>query len=210
MASSMSNTILAWSPRKARPITSLTCSSRQARRQRVHWMQASRLTAMAGWDRSWRTCLRASKRGLPTPILAAHWSTSLLRVYSFSGMSDSSNSSTSFWEATARSLSVTTFMPATGARQHDGARTRSPLISTMQERQLPTASMPSLKQRWGISTPSRLATCSSESVARPWTSRPLRLKLTSGASSSASSCRVIAFIVVPFILLPGRVQAASS
>ena len=160
-------------------------------------MQASRLTAMAGCERSCRTCLRASKRGLPTPILAAHWSTSLLRVYSFSGMSDSSSSSTSFCDATARSLSVMTFMPAVGARQHDGANTRSPLISTMQERQLPTASMPSLKQRWGISMPSRLATCSRDSVARPETSRPLRLKLTSGASSSASSCRVMAFMINP-------------
>jgi hypothetical protein len=37
-----------------------------------------------------------------------------------------------------------TFMPAVGARQQDGASTRSPSISTMQERQLPTASMPSL------------------------------------------------------------------
>ncbi len=34
--------------------------------------------------------------------------------------------------------------PAVGVRQHDGASTRSPLISTMHARQLPTASRPSL------------------------------------------------------------------
>ena len=34
------------------PMTSLTCTSRQARTQRLHWMQASRLTAMATWLRS--------------------------------------------------------------------------------------------------------------------------------------------------------------
>ena len=40
------------SPRRcgsAMPITSLTCTSRQARTQRLHWMQASRLTRIAGW-----------------------------------------------------------------------------------------------------------------------------------------------------------------
>ena len=31
------------------PITSLTCTSRQARTQRLHWMHASRLTRIAGW-----------------------------------------------------------------------------------------------------------------------------------------------------------------
>ena len=59
-------------------------------------------------------------------------------------MSDSSSSSTIFCDATARSLSLFTSMPAVGARQQLGASTRSPLISTMQERQLPTASRPSL------------------------------------------------------------------
>ena len=55
IGSSMSKTIFACSPRKARPMTSLTCSSRQARTQRVHWMQASRFTAIAGCDRSGAT-----------------------------------------------------------------------------------------------------------------------------------------------------------
>ena len=39
---------------------------------------------------------------------------------------------------------VVTFMPSVGLRQHDGARTRSPPISTMHARQLPTASSPGL------------------------------------------------------------------
>ena len=59
-------------------------------------------------------------------------------------MSASSSSSTSFCDLSARSLSVLTFMPALGVRQHEGASTRSPAISTMHERQLPTASMPTL------------------------------------------------------------------
>ena len=66
IGSSMSNTIFACWPREARPMTSFICSSRQARTQRVHWMQASRLTAMAACDRSGCTAGRGAKRGLPT------------------------------------------------------------------------------------------------------------------------------------------------
>ena len=47
-------------PRYAMPITSLTCTSRQARTHRSHWMQASRLTRIAGWLAS--ACQR-SRRG---------------------------------------------------------------------------------------------------------------------------------------------------
>ena len=144
MASSMSNTIFSCSPRQARPITSLTCSSRQARRQRVHWMQASRFTAMAGCETSAGTCLRGAKRGWPTPSFAAHWSSSLWRVYWRWGMSVSSSSSTIFCADTARSLVVLTSMPFAGYRQQLAASTRSPLISTMHERQLPTLSRPGL------------------------------------------------------------------
>ena len=122
----------------------MTCSSRQARTQRVHWMHAERFTAIAGCDRSGATGARAAKRGLPTPSRAAHSSTSLWRVYSASGMSDSSSSSTSCCDLRARSLSVVTFMPSVGVRQHDGASTRSPAISTMHARQLPTLSRPGL------------------------------------------------------------------
>ena len=58
-------------------------------------------------------------------------------------MSATSSSSTIFW-CRARALSVVTSMPACGVRQHDGASTRSPLISTTQARQLPSGRMPSL------------------------------------------------------------------
>ena len=44
------------------PITSLTCTSRQARTQRLHWMQASRLTAIAGWLRSGAGVARRGNR----------------------------------------------------------------------------------------------------------------------------------------------------
>src|SRR5580700_10298745 len=52
IGASKSNTIFSRWPRPAMPITSLTCTSRQARTQRLHWMQASRLTAIATWLRS--------------------------------------------------------------------------------------------------------------------------------------------------------------
>src|SRR5699024_5628187 len=68
MGSSMSNMMCELMPRSAKPMTSLPCTSRQARTHKVHWMQASRLTAMAGCDRSGGRCARCSKRGAPTFI----------------------------------------------------------------------------------------------------------------------------------------------
>ena len=53
--------LFAW-PRPAMPITSLTCTSRQARTQSVHWMQASSCTAIAGWLRSGAGAARCGKR----------------------------------------------------------------------------------------------------------------------------------------------------
>src|SRR5213592_890429 len=49
------------------PITSLTCTSRQARTQRLHWMHASRLTAIATWLRSGAGASRFPKREAPAP-----------------------------------------------------------------------------------------------------------------------------------------------
>ena len=43
-----------------------------------------------------------------------------------------------FWLMIARSLLVVTSIPFVGKRQHDGASARSPLISTMHARQLPS------------------------------------------------------------------------
>ena len=119
-------------------MTSLTCSSRHARTQRVHWMQASRLTAIAGCDTSAAGCARRAKRGLPIASARCQKSSSESVLYDRSGMSDASSSTIIFCECTARALSLATSMPAVGCRQHDGASTRSPLISTMHARQLPS------------------------------------------------------------------------
>ena len=55
------------------------------------------------------------------------------------GWSASSSSMTIFRAVVARSEAVTTFMPGEGLRMQDAASTRSPSISTMQARQLPSA-----------------------------------------------------------------------
>ena len=70
IGSSKSNTILASPPRPAMPMTSLTWTSRQARTHRPHWMQASRLTAIAGWLPSVASVSRAAgKRPVSIPDL---------------------------------------------------------------------------------------------------------------------------------------------
>ena len=52
IGSSKSKTMLDPCPRQAMPMTSFTWTSRQARTQRLHWMQASRATRIAGWEAS--------------------------------------------------------------------------------------------------------------------------------------------------------------
>jgi hypothetical protein len=120
----------------------LTCSSRQARTQRVHWMQASRLTAIAGCEivgerlRARREArLADAEQALPLRELriglvdalrhvgGEHLDDDLLRVHG------------------AR-RDARHFHPVAGVRQQEGASTRSPLISTMQARQLPSGRMP--------------------------------------------------------------------
>jgi hypothetical protein len=54
------------------------------------------------------------------------------------GWSATRSSITIFCAAIARSLAVLTFMPTLGVRLQEAARTRSPSISTMQARQLPS------------------------------------------------------------------------
>ncbi len=120
-------------------MTSFTCSSRQARTQRVHWMQASRFTDIAGCEASAAGWWRAAKRGLPTPSFALQKASSLPSgLRSAAGASALRSSSTIFWEWAARTELLSTSMPFAGWRQHEGASTRSPLISTMQARQLPS------------------------------------------------------------------------
>ncbi len=95
-------------------MTSLTCSSRQARTQRLHWIHASRFTAIAGCERSCTGWCRGAKRGLPTFIFLAQRSSSELSVYDRSGTSDSSSSIDIFWLVTALGLLVVTSIPSLG------------------------------------------------------------------------------------------------
>ena len=122
------------------PMTSLTWTSRQARTQRLHWMQASRLTLMAGWLKSPVQRSAAGKRLSDTSRKSA--CTQKCEVGSCevtrSGWSATSSSSTMARALVARSVADLTFMPTAGVRLHEAASTRSPSISTMQARQLPS------------------------------------------------------------------------
>ena len=123
------------------PMTSLTWTSRQARTHRLHWMQASRLTAIAGWLVSGTGRLRLEKRlaSIPTRSLQRQNFDSGSCARSRAGWSASSSSKTMRRAALARALAVATSMFGAGLRMQDAASTRSPLISTMQARQLPSA-----------------------------------------------------------------------
>ena len=124
------------------PITSFTCTSRQARTQRLQWMQASRLTRIATWLASGAgTRSRAGKRLAASPCSAAMSQSWLDRscASACAGWSASRSSMTIARALTARSLAVRTTMPGAGLRMQDAASTRSPSISTMQARQLPSA-----------------------------------------------------------------------
>ncbi len=125
------------------PITSLTCTSRQARTHRLQWMQASRLTAIATWlASSSGTCAgsRAGNRLAATPSTSAIAHSWLERscAADCAGWSATSSSITSRRARAARSVAVETTMPGVGLRMQDAASTRSPSISTMQARQLPS------------------------------------------------------------------------
>ena len=104
-------------------------------------MQASRLTAIAGWLSSGAGRVRAGKRLSRTPVSSAHRHSRDFGSWADSrgGWSASSSSMTMLRAVVARSLAVLTIMPSVGSRMHDAASTRSPSISTMQARQLPSA-----------------------------------------------------------------------
>ena len=123
------------------PMTSLTWTSRQARTHRLHWMQASSWTAMAGCDQSAAGCSRAGKRLASTAMRSAQSHRRLPESWASArgGWSATSNSMTIRRAVTARSVAVATFMPGAGCRMQDAASTRSPSTSTMQARQLPSA-----------------------------------------------------------------------
>jgi hypothetical protein len=121
-------------------MTSLTWTSRQARTQRLHWMQASRFTRMAGWLQSPSQRWAAGKRLSVTST----WSACAQKCevgsceISRAGWSATRSSMTMARALVARSEADFTFMPTPGTRLHEAASTRSPSISTMQARQLPS------------------------------------------------------------------------
>ena len=106
-------------------------------------MQASSCTAIAGWLKSSalftrsiagkRLCVTAMRSAQPQK--AEFGSCAAAR----SGWSATRSSKTSLREVAARSLAVWTFMPGAGLRTQEAASTRSPSISTMHARQLPSA-----------------------------------------------------------------------
>ena len=140
IGSSKSNTIFSEKPRPAIPMTSLTWTSRQARTHRLHAMQASRFTAMAGWLRSAAGVSRAGKRLASISMRSAQLQNFEIGSgeCSRSGWSAIRSSNTNLREVLARSDAVLTFMPAVGLRMQLAASTRSPSTSTMQARQLPS------------------------------------------------------------------------
>jgi hypothetical protein len=143
IGSPKSKTISSLNERPAMPMTSLTWTSRQARTQRLQWMQASRLTRMATWLASRRgiSCLgRAGKRLVVVPCASAmsHRWLERSRASSRAGWSARRSSMTMRRALSARSVAVWTVMPSVGVRMQEAASTRSPSISTMQARQLPS------------------------------------------------------------------------
>ena len=105
-------------------------------------MQASRFTAIAGWLVSRGGAGSEAGKRLAVRPAESTWlqkAASGSGARSRGGWSASSSSSTIARAATARSLAVLTTIPGSGTRRQDAARTRSPLTSTMQARQLPSA-----------------------------------------------------------------------
>ena len=106
-------------------------------------MQASRLTLIATCESSrvgTRSIAIAGKRLSDTPCSSAMaWKCEERScAVSRSGWSAISISMTTRREVTARAESVRTTMPSATVRMQEAARVRSPSISTMQARQLPS------------------------------------------------------------------------
>ena len=95
---------------------------------------------MAGWLGSCVQRSTAGKRLSVTPVLSAQAQNGEVGSCDVSraGWSDTSSSITMACAFFARSVWLRTFMPTAGMRLHDGASTRSPSISTMHTRQLPS------------------------------------------------------------------------
>ena len=130
------------------PITSLTCTSRQARTHRPHWMQASRLTT------SQRGCRRAAEcglfqlgeSGLSRRLRSAisHKCEDLSWATQRSGWSASSISQPSYARSVARLELVVTTIPSRRSRMQEATKRARPRLSTMQARQLPSGRYPAV------------------------------------------------------------------
>ena len=145
IGSSMSNTIFEPTLRYAMPMTSLTCTAAGAHVQiavdagvQVHRHRG--VAEVGRRARAFREARAAHAHPVrPLPQLGSWCATAR------SGWSASSSSMTIF-RAVCPADAVTTFMPAAGLRMQDAASTRSPSISTMQARQLPSARIAGLGQ----------------------------------------------------------------
>ena len=104
-------------------------------------MQASRATRIAGWLGSGAGAGRGGKRLAATSRRPAHCHSfeSCRCAASRGGWSATRSSITMRREAAARSVAVCTTIPGPARRWHEAASTRSPSISTMHARQLPSA-----------------------------------------------------------------------
>ena len=96
---------------------------------------------MAGWLGSWAQRSVVGKRLSVTPVRSAQFQKALVGSWlvARAGWSATSSSMTMLRAFVARSVLVWTFIPTAGRRLQEGARVRSPSMSTMQTRQLPSA-----------------------------------------------------------------------
>ena len=103
-------------------------------------MQASRLTRIAGWDGSCVQRASVGNRLSVTAVLSAQVQKLLVGSCEVARAGwSATKSSITMWRAfLARSDCEWTFIPTAGMRLQEGASTRSPSISTMQTRQLPS------------------------------------------------------------------------
>ena len=141
---SASNVILDSDPRKEYPITSWTCSSRQALTQRPHWMQSLRFTDIAWLVLSDGNCARVAKRfSFNSNVLVKAASSESVSISDeLILVSDAKSSTTSRWLNLALLLVDLTSIPFVGCLQQDAAKARSPSISTTHALQFPSGLYP--------------------------------------------------------------------
>ena len=124
-------------------MTSLTCTSRQARTHRLQWMHASRLTRIAGWARvGGATAGRHGNRLSVTSMRSAHCHS--LRIVLVRDLARRLIGDEHLHHHAPRGLralggGVYHHARRYARRWHEAASTRSPSTSTMHARQLPSA-----------------------------------------------------------------------